>query len=712
MKSRSIIILFSIIVVAIGLSVLSYLGIGTEHTLGVKNIKQGLDLKGGVSITYEADKVAVTTEEMQSAQSLLQERLDRKNYTEAEVAVQGTNRLRIDIPDVDDPEQIIKEIGKTAQLFFVDEAGKVLLTGERVTNAYKTVSSGSNNGPSSVVVGLEFDTEGQKLFEEATGNNVGKRIIIMLDDEVLSSPMVEQKISGGNAVITGNFTTEEAEELGALIRSGSLPFKLDIISTSNVGAKLGANSLQTSVIAGIIGFAFVFVFMLFVYRIAGLAADIALILFTGLLLVLVSAFGITLTLPGVAGIILTVAMAIDGNIIIFERLKEELESGRTTRASVAAGFKRAVPAIVDGHMTALIAGVVLFWLGTGPIKGFAQTLSVGIVLSLFTSIVVTRFILQGFVALGADKPELFGAKKRETITHKTYDFIKHRNKYFIFSLVIIFVGLSVMIYNTAIGKGAFNYDVEFSGGTSLEIDLGRDFSNSDVIAIVAEVTGQNSPQVQKVSGTTQVLIKIRSIDQDTRIKLIDKFKEKYSIQAEHFTYDDVSPTVSSEMRSTAVLAVLVASVVMLIYISIRFKDFKRGSSAISALLHDTLLMLVAYAVLRIPLNYSFIAAILTILGYSVNATIVIFDRIRENEKRLSHPAIDDLINISVSQTLRRSIFTTISTLVPVIALYIIGVPSIKEFTMPLIVGLVGGAYSSVCMSGSIWYLLCNKFGKK
>ena len=706
MKGKSTIMLLIMILVAAGLGALSFFGVGDNYLFGVQGIKQGLDLKGGVSIIYQADKANPTLSEMQSAQSLLQQRLDRRGYTEAEVAIQGGNRLRIDIPDIADAEEAIAQIGQTAQLVFTNDGGEegnfeVLLTGERVSDAYRATNDGQ------IVIALEFDSEGSRLFEQATGDNIGRPLMIWLDDDILSAPTVNDRIVGGNAVITGGFTPAEAEELAALIRSGSLPFKLDILSTNNIGAKLGTNALASSLLAGGIGFLLVILFMFLVYRVAGLAADLALITYLAIVLVLLSLFGVTLTLPGIAGIVLSVGMAIDANVVIFERIKEEIAGGRSMRAAIQTGYKRALPAIIDSNITSLLVALVLFWLGSGPIKGFAQTLSIGIIVSMFTAIVLTRLIINSLIGIGLMKPTLFGkpkVKPEPGVAVKSMPIIASMKRSFIISLILFAVGFISMGVFAASGYGAFNYDVEFSGGTSLQIDIGRDFNNGDVAQIVREITGQNAPQVQRVTGTNIVMVKIQSIDQDMRINLIERFKQGYGIEDIAVSFEDVSPTVSGEMSRTAILALAAAGIAMLLYITIRFKDLRKGGCTVLALMHDAIIMLAAYSLLRIPLNYSFIAALLSVIGYSINANIILFDRIRENEKVMTRPTAEDLVNTSVTQTLARAIYTTLSTLLVVVCLYILGVPSIKEFTLPIIIGMIAGTYSSIFLVGPMWFM--------
>ncbi|MCI8627899.1 MAG: protein translocase subunit SecD [Firmicutes bacterium] len=410
MKGKGSVMLCTMLILVSVLAFLCYQGIGEKKQGSVWNIKQGLDLSGGVQILYEADKENVTEEEMAAAVSLIQGRLDWNNWTEAEVAKEGEKRLRVDIPGVENAEQAIKEIGQTAQLSFIDETGKVLLTGDMVADARKQVGQVSQQGVSEPYVSLEFTAEGKQLFAEATKNNIGKPLAIVLDDEIVSAPIVNAEITDGNAMITGHFTPEEAERTASLIRAGSLPFNLNILKMENVGARLGADALSTGLKAGIIGISLVLIFMLVIYKALGFAADWALMIYVGLELAALSLLHITLTLPGIAGIVLSVGMAVDANVVIFERMKEELIAGHSLRVAVHNGFSRALPAIIDGNMTTLIAAAVLFWLGTGTVKGFAQTLMIGIILSMFTAVFITRMILQGMIYVGINNPKYYGLR--------------------------------------------------------------------------------------------------------------------------------------------------------------------------------------------------------------------------------------------------------------------------------------------------------------
>lgn len=410
MKVKSGLILLLTLVIT-GLMVFTaFYGFGVNHYLGADNIRLGLDLAGGVNIVYEADKENPTSAEMAAAKELIQGRLDRGNYTEAEVSIEGEKRLRVDIPGVDDPEKAIEDIGSTALLQFISPEGEVILTGNEVKDARRDVIT-DNNGISRPVVVVEFNDKGRDAFAEATQKYINQVIVIALDETIISYPVVEDVITTGTAFISGNFSIEEADELAARIKAGALPFNLNVLQSKSVGAKLGTDALNTSLKAGLIGIILVLLFMLIFYRVSGLAADIALIFYCGTIIVILSAMEATLTLPGVAGIILSVGMAVDANVIIFERIKEELNSGKSIRAAVDAGFSKAFSAILDGNITTLIAAAILFWLGTGLIKSFAQTLAIGIILSMFTALVVTRIIIKQFVNIGLKNPKLYCANK-------------------------------------------------------------------------------------------------------------------------------------------------------------------------------------------------------------------------------------------------------------------------------------------------------------
>ncbi len=410
-KGENIALLIAILLVITTVVGIAGFGIGADQLLGIQSIDLGLDLRGGVTILYEAKIDNPTVEDMEAAQAMIQTRLDKENYTEAEVFIEGTKRLRVDIPGVEDPQQAIESIGAAAMLRFIDADGNEILTGQNIATASAQMVP-NNLGVSEPAVAVTMDSEGTKKFKDYTQANLGKMMQIKLDDQVISTVMISATIIDGQGVITGGFTMEGAKQLANRIEAGSLPFALEDISSSSVGAKLGRDALNTSILAGSIGFIFILIFMVVLYRVSGVAADIALILYVALVVIILSALGATLTLPGIAGIILSIGMAVDANVIIFTRIREELVSGRSVRSAIDSGFSKAFSAILDGNMTTLIAAGVLWFMGTGLIKSFAQTLTIGIVVSMFTALVVTKTVVKCFVGMGIRKETAYATIKK------------------------------------------------------------------------------------------------------------------------------------------------------------------------------------------------------------------------------------------------------------------------------------------------------------
>ncbi len=406
LKASSVLVLF--LAITLAFSYLVIYGYGGGHIGSARNIDLGLDLQGGVSILYEADLENPTTEDMQAAEQMIRGRLDSKNYTDAEVSISGTNRLAVDIPGVEDANEAINSIGASAQLVFVDLQGNVYLTGEDVTNASIARYNDQTTGQQKIEVVLEFSAEGQQKFYEATEACIGSQLLIMLDDRIVSMPSVDEAINSDSAVITGSFTETEAREMAELINAGALPFKLNVVSSNVVGAKLGTDALETSIKAGMLGFIAVIIFMLVIYRGFGLITSLALVMYLTMELLAMNGLNLTLTLPGIAGIILSLGMAVDANVIIFERIKEEIRDGKSLRVATRNGYANAFSAILDGNVTTLIAAVILFYLGSGPIKGFAQTLSIGIIISMFTALVITRILTYALIELGITNKSFYG----------------------------------------------------------------------------------------------------------------------------------------------------------------------------------------------------------------------------------------------------------------------------------------------------------------
>jgi len=673
------------------------------------DIKLGLDLAGGVSITYQAKEEKPSAEDMKDTIYKLQQRV--QNYsTEAEVYQEGDNRINVDIPGVSDANAILEELGKPGSLTFTDEAGKVILNGNQVSTAKPVITE--NNGIKEYMVDLTFTDEGKKIFGDATTANVGKRIAIIYDGKIYSNPVVQEPITQGQCQISGMSSYEEAETLASTIRIGSLSLELEELRSNVVGAKLGQEAITTSLKAGAIGFAIVAVFMILVYLLPGFAAVVALSIYVGVILILLEAFEVTLTLPGVAGIILSIGMAVDANVIIFTRIKEEIGYGKTVKSAIQTGFNKALSAIIDGNVTTLIAAAVLFWRGSGTVKGFASTLAIGIVLSMITALFVTKFILNSLFNLGFDKEKMYGVKK----DRKPIDFVSKRMIWFSASLLVIVIGLAWLGVNKSQTGNILNYSMEFKGGTSTNVTFNEDLSldkiSSEVVPVVKEVTKDSDVQTQKVAGTNEVIIKTRTLTVAEREAVNKAMVDHFGVEEEKITAESISGAISQEMKRDAIVAVIIATICMLLYIWFRFKDIRFAGSAVLALVHDVLVVLTFYAILKWSVGSTFIACMLTIVGYSINATIVIFDRIRENLKTQVKMELADIVNLSITQTFTRSINTSLTTFIMVFVLFIMGVSSIREFALPLMVGIVCGTYSSVCITGSLWYVMTANKGKK
>ena len=531
--------------------------------------------------------------------------------------------------------------------------------------------------------------------------------------ETISAPTVQTVISDGQAQITGKESIEEANELASVIRIGSLKLELTELRSKVVGAQLGEDAIKTSLLAGGIGLALVAIFMMIVYALPGVVAAISLAIYTGLELVMLNAFDLTLTLPGIAGIILSIGMAVDANVIIYARIREEISAGKSVRSAIKIGFQKAMSAIVDGNITTLISAAVLGGLGSGSVKGFAMTLALGIVLSMFTSLVISRLLVNALYAVGFKAEKFYGRQKER----KAIDFVGKRKIFFTISIILILLApVGMGIFAAKDGK-ALNYSLDFMGGTSTNVTFNEDLTlaeiDKEVKPIFKEVTGDADIQASKVAGGNEVVFKTRSLSLDEREKLNQKLVEKFDVDANEITAENISSTVSAEMRRDAFVAVVIATIGMLLYIWFRFKDIRFASSAVLALVHDVLVVLAFYALARISVGNTFIACMLTIVGYSINATIVIFDRIRENMRNMGKKAdLAEVVNVSITQTLTRSIYTSFTTFITIFVLFVLGVPSIREFALPIMVGIICGAYSSVCVTGPLWYTLKTKFHKK
>jgi len=690
-------------------------GFGYDYSGSFNEIKLGLDLRGGVSITYEAVGDDYTDQDM--ADTVRKMELRVQDYsTEAVVYQEGSKRITIDIPGETDANEVLKELGTPGSLVFCtdtsDIEGSTALTGDDISSA----QAGYDDTSSSYIVVLSFTEEGQKKFANVTGQiaGTGEPLYIIYDGQLLSYPTCETQISSPSCQIEGNFTYETASALASYIRIGALPVELTELRSQVVGATLGTKAIRTSLIALAVGLALVIILMVVFYRVPGAAASVALLFYTGLIVVILASFNeeITLTLPGIAGIILSIGMAVDANVIIFSRMREEIGAGTSVNGSIQNGFKKAFSAIIDGNVTTLIAALVLYIFGSGTVKGFAITLALGIILSMFTALVVTRLLVKSFYALGMKDKKWYGEKKKVT----RYDFLSKKNIFFAASAAVIVIGIFAMIINGA-KNYALNYSLDFIGGTSTDVTFNETRTieelEAEVLPEISEAIGSTDITLTPVVGSSEVIIKTQELTQEQREALYTVLEDTFSIDTSTVTYENISGTVSAEMARSAIISVILASIAMLLYIWVRFRDIRFAGASVLALVHDVLVVLACYALFRWTVGNTFIACMLTLVGYSINATIVIFDRIRENLTLMGDRVdLRAAVNNAVSDTLGRSINTSLTTLFMIIALYIFGVTSIKEFALPLMVGVLVGGYSSVCLAGSLWYVFRTKIAKK
>jgi len=735
-KQNAIIALVAILLLIAGFGYSVWYGIGVDRVGSAEGIHLGLDLAGGVSITYQAvGDETPSAEDMDDTVYKLQQRVEGYS-TEALVYKEGSDRVSIEIPGLSDANAVLEELGRPGSLYFINHVdsngntnydaygnlsksideliadGSVVLTGSNVVES-RAGAIKNDMGTTEYIVELTLDEEGTKKFAAATTEAAKTQDTIMIyyDGAPASIPVVKTAITGGMAQISGQRTIEEAEQLASTIRIGGLKLELEELRSNVVGAQLGTEAISRSLKAGAIGFAIIVVFMCAVYFIPGLASSIALILYCLITLFCLNFFDMTLTLPGIAGIVLSIGMAVDANVITFARIREEIAAGKSVRSAIDEGYKKALSAIVDGNVTTLIAALVLGVIGTGSIKGFAQTLALGIVVSMITALFVTKLILRSFYALGIRDEKWYG-KARE---YRKIDFLSKKTVFIVISVAVILVGIVTMIANSAMGRHALNFSLEFLGGTSTNVTFNEDMALADidakVVPSIEKITGDANVQVQKVTGSNEVIFKTRALNVQEREAFNDMMESEFAVPADKIVAETISSTISSEMSRDAVLAIIVATILMLIYIWFRFKDVRFGASSVICLIHDVLVVITFYALARITVGSTFVACILTIVGYSINATIVIFDRIRE-KLNATKDDLKTIVNESVNQTLSRSLFTSLTTFIMVAVLYILGVSSVKEFALPLMIGIICGTYSSVCLASAIWYLLRTKVGAK
>ncbi|MCH5264653.1 MAG: protein translocase subunit SecD [Lachnospiraceae bacterium] len=737
-KAKGVLQILLVVILIAAFAVIAYRGIGGAHRGSAKNIRLGLDLRGGVSVTYEAVKDNPTAEEMQDTVYKMQKRVENFS-TEASVYQEGDNRVTIDIPGVSNSAEILDKLGQAGALQFIlyenlkDKDGNpnpkegdevtfdeknVELDGSMLQDARATRRQQEGTGVAENVVQIKFTGKGTKKFAKVTGEHVGDQLAIVYDNVLVSAPVLRSEITDGEAVIEGGFKEfSDAEELASTLRIGALPLELRNIHDNVVGATLGSEALESSLLAGLIGFILIIIFMIVMYRLPGVSAAIALVFYVGAMLLILNGLNVTLTLPGIAGIILSVGMAVDANCIIFSRIREELATGKTVSSSIKNGFSKALSAIIDGNVTTLIAAFVLYLRGSGTVKGFAQTLAIGIVLSMFTAIFVTRLLMKAFCSLGLDDVKLYGVTKER----KTINFIGHWKKYVAISGTIVVICIGGLIFNATVKGEALNYSLDFVGGTSTSVSIDEQTEITDelkenVLTVVKDATGLDGEvSTSDDKGVKKITVRTTALTEEQAEAVRSQLAENFHVEQDQVESETISASVSNEMKTDAVVATLIAIVCMLIYIWIRFRNITTGASAVIALIHDVIVVFTVYVVASaaIQVGSTFIACILTIVGYSINDTIVVFDRIRENRKTASaRTELSEIVNKSITETLSRSINTSVTTFIMIFMLALLGVSSVRQFAIPLIVGIIAGCYSSICVASPVWYLFMKNSKKE
>lgn len=690
-----------------------------------KRINLGLDLKGGMHLLLKVDTSRLSEKAKEDASDraveVIRNRIDAFGVREPSIQKQGLDEVVVQLPGITERERAIDLIGKTALLEFkivsndVDKLKQAiggtipegyellrsqddneplllekqaLLTGDALLNASVRFDQSQFNEP---VVTLQFNAEGAKKFAEITSNNIGKRLAIVLDGKIQSAPRIREAIPSGEAVITGRFTPEAAQDLALVLRVGALPAPMVIEEERTVGPLLGQDSINKGIKASVIGGVAVIIFMAVYYLFSGVIANIALLLnflmivgCLGLLPHLFPGISATLTLPGIAGIVLSLGMAVDANVLINERIREELGTGKSLRVAIANGYSRAFSAIFDSHFTNLIAAFLLFQFGTGPIRGFAVTLTIGIIASLFTSIMVTRTILDIFLHFNALKSlpmlRLMGETK--------FDFISKRKIFYTLSLLITLAGLIAFFI-----KGEKAYGIDFAGGQLQEYSFKTPPEINNVHRILKELN-LNEASIQQFKDNPKVIL-IRTAENKNQL-LTKKLKESFPDQdIQVLRIEHVGPAAGKHLRSKALSALVWSLVGILIYVAFRFKHFNFAMAGIIALIHDVLVAFGFMVMTGRQIDLLSVTAFLTIAGYSISDTIVVYDRVRENSRVYRKLNLAELINLSVNQTLGRTILTTGVTLLSVLAILFFGGEVLSNFAFALCIGFFCGAYSTV-----------------
>jgi len=683
-------------------------------------INLGLDLQGGMHIVLRVDTSQIPKEARDDATDraleIIRNRIDQFGVLEPSIQREGKERIIVQLPGITDRDRALELIGRTAHLEFklvsddVEALRKMLdgeetegyefqylkkdplllekkaaLTGDTIVDASVEFSQRTFGEP---YVSLTFNGKGAKIFSALTGENVNKRLAIVLDGKVQSAPVIRERIPSGKAQITGRFSVDEASDLAIILRAGALPAPIVIMEERTIGATLGRDSVVRGLKAIMIGGICVICFMALYYLLTGLIADLALMLNMVLITGVLAYFNATLTLPGIAGLLLTIGIAVDANVLIFERIREESKLGKTIRGAIKSGYNKAFLTILDSNVTTLITALILFQFGTGPIRGFATTLSIGILASMFCALVVTRLVLDLLTSGGRIKKFMMF----QLVKEPKLNFIGGRKIAYCLSLIVIICGIVSFA-----ARGGKNFGIDFTGGALQQFKFKQPVNIEDVRGPLAEI-GLGDSLIQQFGGDREVIIRTEKGASDA---ILSKFKETFSPDAYELTrVEKVGPAIGKDLRRKALLALLYSMIGICIYISLRF-EFRFAIAAIVALLHDVLISVGAVSLTGRQLSLPVIAALLTIVGYSINDTIVIFDRIREDRRLMRKADYKTIINTSINQTLSRTVLTSLTTLLVVLALYLLGGEVINDFAFVLLIGVLAGTYSSVFVASPI-----------
>ncbi len=683
-------------------------------------ISLGLDLQGGMHLVLRVDTSGLPEKAKEDAATraleIIRNRIDEFGVREPSIQQQGTDRILIQLPGVTDRARALELIGRTAHLEFklvaddpnllqqalggtVPEGYELLylekeplliqkevsLTGEKLVDARIAFDQSHFNQP---YVGIEFDGEGAKKFAEVTAVNVGRRLAIVLDGKVRSAPRINEAIPSGRAQISGSFTVDEATDLSIVLRSGALPAPIVVEEERTVGPSLGSDSIEKGIQATLLGGVLVVVFMAIYYLFCGVVADIALFLNLIMILGLLAYFGATLTLPGIAGIVLTIGMAVDANVLIYERIREELRLGKTLQSAIEQGYKRAFLTILDSNLTTLVSSIILFYLGTGPVRGFAVTLTIGLFSSMFTALVVTRVLFHMALLSG----KLTKLPMLQMLKEPKLDYIRVRKFFYAFSLFLVIASIVIFVV-----RGEKNLSVEFSGGTVQEFYFEPVLSIDKIRTSLSEL-GLAGATIQQVGDTHHILIRTgKEVFETIRARFQRDFPDH---KMEVLKVENVGPVISQELKRNALWALALSLVGICFYVAFRF-EWRFGIAAIIALFHDVIVALGAVCFTNRELSVTVVAALLTIAGYSINDTIVIFDRIRENMRLMRKMEFNDLVNLSINQTMSRTILTSLTVFLVVLSLFFLGGEVINDFAFTMLIGVISGSYSTIFVASPL-----------